>query len=372
MQSSLPVLNLELILKNKPEHITVVSPSLKMGGIERALVVLSNFFIKKEIEVTFISCLRNEPFYKLDHRIRFIEPDFDRKKSLLNALCFYPKLLLFIRREVKKVKPDVVLAFGDWFSPMVLLALLRTGIPVYISDRTSPEFKLKFPIPLLKRILYPRSAGFIAQTGRAAGYKETVFNGKLNIRIIPNALREVSLYPELSREKIILYAGRLSWEKGPDRLLKAFSMITERKNWELWFAGSGPYLAKMNDLAYELKINEEVCFLGKVEDIDRLYAKAGIFVLPSLVEGFPNALCEAMNAGLPVICFDSIPFEELFTPGKSGMVVKDNDIKELAATIEMLINDEGKRISLGAEARLVSKSFEVDRIGEDVLNFIGE
>ena len=356
--------------RNTAETICLVSPSLKVGGIERALVVLANDFVARGLKVSFVSCLAGGHFYQLDERITLIEPKFRRSASKLNKLVFYPRMLGFIRKEVRKINPDVVLAFGDWFSPLVLLALYGTKYPVFISDRTSPDYKFSFPIPFMKRWLYPRSAGFIAQTQRAVEYKQKQFGDKLNIRVIPNAIREVKSFPDVKCEKIILYVGRFAWEKGPERLIRAFAAMEDRQGWKLQMAGSGPLLKPMQELAKQLNLENDIIFLGKVEDVDQLYAKTSIYVLPSVLEGFPNSLCEAMAAGLPVICFDSIPWDEILEPGKSGLVVKNNDISQLTETLQELIQNKNLRESLGQNALSIKDRLSKKKIGEQVLEFI--
>ncbi len=341
-----------------------------MGGIERALVVLSNYFVNEGFKVNFISCLNRHHFYVLDPRISFKEPPFKRTGRFLNKEIYYLRVGFFIRRTVKEIKPDGILSFGDEFNPLVLISLLGFKYPVFISDRTSPDFKFKFPIKLLKLWLYPKSAGFIAQTMRAARYKNVIFGDRLRVRVIPNALRDVALYPGLPRERIILYVGRLSWEKAPERLLKAFSNIPDRQGWTLHIAGSGPLSNEMKQLALELNINDSVAFYGKVPEIDKLYAKAGIYVLPSLLEGFPNSLCEAMAAGLPCICFDSIPYEEIFTNGVDGIAIDSGDLDKLTSAMIELMNDKQLRETLGTRAKQIRNRLSVDIIGKQFTEFI--
>jgi len=354
------------------KSVCIVSPSLQVGGIERMLTVLANYFIRNGIDVIFISCLNKEKFYELNPDIQLIEPDFKRNKGIVNKLIYYPRVALFLRRKVLQLNPDVILAFGEWFNPLVLLALYRLKYPVYISDRTSPDFKFHFPIPQLMRWLYPKSAGFIAQTLRTADFKRKQFGNKLNIRVIPNALRDVKIYPDIKREKIILYVGRLSWEKGPERLIRAFGAIPNREGWQLHMAGSGPLLNKMKQLVANLNISNEVVFYGKVQDVDQLFARAGIYILPSLREGFPNSFCEAMAAGLPCICFDKIPFEEIFTNGLDGIAIRDGDLDALTANIIRLIKDKQLREQLGTNAREIRVRLNLESIGNQVINFIFE
>lgn len=351
-------------------HICLISPSLKMGGIERALVVLANYFSDEGYIVTFISCLKGKAFYTLRKNINRIKPDFNHSGTMISSVTFYPRLAWFIRKEVNKLNPNVVLTFGDWFSPIVLMALYGTKYPVFISDRTSPDYKFKFPIPQLKKWLYPKSTGFIAQTIRAAEYKRKQFGDKLNIKVIPNAIRDVKLYPEIQRGKVILYVGRFAWEKGPERLIQAFSQIDDKAGWQLHMAGSGPLLEPMKKLAKELGYIDSIVFLGQVEDVDSLFARSSIYVLPSVLEGFPNALCEAMAAGLPAICFDSIPHEAILTNQVDGLVVKDGDLDGLRNTLMTLMHNQILRNELGCNARKISERLSIDQIGQQVIEFI--
>lgn len=350
--------------------LCLISPSLKLGGIERSLVTLADYFALTGYRVTFIPCLAKDAFYKLNSKVELYEPEFKHTNGSVSKLVFYPRIILYIRRTVKMINPDAVLVFGDLFSSIVLFSLKGSKYPVYISDRTSPNFALSPTLKFLKRMLYPGAAGFIAQTRIAADYKERQFGKRLNICIIPNPLREVIKYPSIRREKIILYVGRLSWEKGPERLMRSFYDLTERDGWQLHYAGTGPLLESMKALASSLGISNDVVFSGKVHSIDEYYARASIYVLPSLMEGFPNSLCEAMAAGLPCICFDTIPHEEFLTHGKDGLVINGNNVSALTSTLKMLITDEKLRTSLGSEAQNIKFRLNVEKVGQKINDFI--
>ncbi len=352
--------------KNK---ICIISPSLKMGGIERALTVLAGYFLKQGYTVYFISAQGGEKFYELDKEIRFFEPSVIRQKGLVGKIKFYFNVVSFIKKTVNKINPDVVLSFGDAFNPLVLLALKNSKIPVFISDRTSPDFKFNPIINFGKKYLYPNSAGFIAQTKKAADYKVKHFGNKLSIKIIPNAIKEIKPI-DCIREKWIVSVARLSKEKGVERLLESFSLIENRENWKLVFAGNGPLLDVMKEKVVELQIQNEVLFLGQVKDIDSLLAQSAIFVLPSYIEGFPNALCEALSAGLPSICFESIPYENIIDDGVNGFVIKNNDINDLAIKINYLMKNESKRNELSENAKRLNNKYSLDNIGKMYLDFI--
>ena len=353
--------------------ILIVAPSRKLGGIERALTVLANEWANREIQVTYVSCLKHDPFYALDAKIQIVEPSFKRSNSIINRFAFYPRLVFFLRHTVKKSNPDKVVVFGDGFNPIALLALLNTKFQVYISDRTIPNYIFKFPIPQLKKWLYPKSAGFIAQTQRAKEFKEKVFGKKLRIQVIPNALPEFDEKQKIivERENKIIYVGRFAWEKDPEILIRAMVFVAKRHaNWVLEMAGTGPLFTPMIALAKELNVESNVVFLGNVSQVATLYKSAKVLVLPSVVEGFPNTLIEAMSFGLPCICFSDIPYEDIITPQVDGCVVPQRSSELLANTIIQLIEDAGLRETIGKNAEFSVKRFAKEKVAQELLEFM--
>jgi len=353
--------------------ICIVSPSLKLGGIERALTTLSIEFQQLGHEIHFISCLKVDHFFQLPEEVNIYEPEFKRTNSKFNKLLFYPRLLQYIRLTVKKIHPDRILVFGDWFSPITLLALLGTKYPVYISDRTIPDYKFSFPIQQLKSWLYPKAAGFIAQTQRAKDYKLKQFGNKLKMEIIPNALPKFKMSSSISfsRTSKIVYVGRFAWEKDPEILIKAIKLVSEKHpNWILEMAGTGPLINPIKELVEELDLMEKVHFIGKVTDVAALYQSASILVLPSEVEGFPNTLIEAMSFGLPTVCFSDIPFEDIISDGVDGLVIKERTAERLAYGINSLIENELLRNELGKNALNNVKRFDKQIIAKQVLRFM--
>jgi glycosyltransferase involved in cell wall biosynthesis len=221
--------------------------------------------------------------------------------------------------------------------------------------------------------LYPRSKGFIAQTNLAKEYKENLFDNKLKIKVIPNALIsfDTNNQNDNLRERKILYVGRFEWEKDPEILIRAFKdVVSLNPNWILEMAGDGPLLEKMKNLANQLKIDANIVFLGKVKNIEKLYARSSIFVLPSIIEGFPNSLIEAMSFGLPCVCFSDIPFEDIISPNKNGTVLFERNHSELSITLNNLINEPSQRESIGHNARRIINLCAPEKISKEILDFM--
>ena len=220
-----------------------------------------------------------------------------------------------------------------------------------------------------KKWTYKWSAGIAAQTSRAAAQKKKLLGENVRINIIPNTVRRIDA-PESEREGFILGVGRHYHVKGFDRLLEAFARL--KTDWKLLLAGDGgPESKNLREQAKHLGIDERVIFLGKVTDMDSVYARASIFALTSRSEGFPNALCEAMAAGLVCVSYDiSAGPADIITDKENGFLVQDGNIEALVSTIEMLMNQPDLRKEIGSKARLIQNELSFEKNGNKFLEFI--
>lgn len=346
----------------------IVAPSLKVGGIQRALVVLANYLVEQNFRIYFLTCFNVPVFYELDDRVHWIRHEIT-KAGASGKIFFYPCLLRFIRQKVRETGVSHVLTFGDVMGPILLAATYGMNLKVYIGDRTSADYAFPLHLRLLKKMLYPTSSGYLAQTTHAAEYRAKEFGDKLNIKVIPNGIRDVRV-DDVPRENMILYVGRFAWEKAPERLIKAFSMLHNKGSWQLHMAGDGPMLEDMKNYARELGVADQVVFYGSVKDVDSLYSRAGIFVIPSVLEGFPNALCEAMWAGLPCVCFDSLPYQDIFTNEVDGIAVPAGDIPKLAEKMDELIANKEYRLKIGKAAESIRTRFTTEKAVSSIVDFI--
>ncbi len=168
----------------------------------------------------------------------------------------------------------------------------------------------------------------------------------------------------IGKRKVVLYVGRISFEKRLDVLLEAFSMIMRRDR-ALVIVGSGPYLGKLKEHAVALGV-KGVIFTGYVKDAGTAYRCADVFASASDTETFGMTFVEAMHAGLPVIGVRRLGAKEVITP-KCGLLVEPGSPGELGRAIEKLLEDKKLRESMAKEAPKRAMQYSVDKGVEKTL-----
>ena len=177
-------------------------------------------------------------------------------------------------------------------------------------------------------------------------------------------------------EKIILFAGRLTSQKGLDVLLKAFAEIKNRHhNLKLLIAGDGPLKSYLKNLSGILGLEGAVNFLGAVShaEMPKLYTVADIFVLPSLSESFPNSLLEAMAMEKAIVATRVGAIPEIIRNNEEALTVPPGDLKSLAGAVERLLSEGelAKKLSKSARA-LVKKKYTWESVTRKTLKVYEE
>jgi glycosyltransferase involved in cell wall biosynthesis len=348
------------------QKILIVNNGLAGGGIERASVSLANYFSKLNFDVSVLALYKSEPFFLLDKNILFIEPDFDRSNH--NKLVYTYKMMVFLRKFVLKNKPNTILAFSEWTNPYVVLALKGIEIPLFLSDRMNPLAKLPFLSEFLRERLYKKATGIIAQSNFAKSILEKK-TGSKNIKVIHNPVNAIEKI-DCPQINTIVTVGRLEKVKGQEFLIKAFAQI-DNKSWELSIVGDGSERKYLESLAQDLNVTHKVKFHGHLNDFRKQLSEAKIFVLPSLKEGFPNALIEAMTVPLPCICADFFNgHNEIIQNNVNGIIVEPANVDELSNALNLLINDEKKRNLIASNAQKVKEDLKFEKIATVYLDFI--
>lgn len=348
--------------------VFLVIPDLSQGGAERVMSELANNLAKSGHEVHLVLLVDTLDFYRIEsevvvHRLGFLNKGRIQKK--MSEISTFIKL----RKLLKSYRPDTVLSFMDKYNVFTILASSFLGLNVFVSDRSNPKLENSYILRIFKKLTYKKATGIIAQTSMAKDliYK---FTGNENIHVVPNPLKNIILDPTVARENIILNVGRLVPEKGQSLLLNAFARLNH-PNWKLVIVGGGPLLGELEDHAKNLEVIDKVTFTGSVSNVDQWYAKASIFAFSSISEGFPNALIEAMAAGLPCVSFDcDAGPRDIIDNGKNGILVPVGEYELLADSLNHLIRNEEFRDLLSAEGAKVRNKLSADIICQKYLKAI--
>ncbi|MGL1862832.1 MAG: glycosyltransferase family 4 protein [Pseudodesulfovibrio sp.] len=349
--------------------IALVISSLGLGGAERVASHLANFWTRAENEVHILTLSGGdvEPFFDLDSAVHVAPLDLMRESSsLFDAVLNNLRRVWVLRQALAELSPDVAVSFMDATNVLTLLACVGQGTPVVVSERTDPSVhNVGFAWNALRSLAYPRALAVVVQTqGALEGLPKAA---RRQAVVIPNP---VVPFPLDEREDLflprpcVMGMGRLSHEKGFDVLVDAFSLAVERyPDWTLVLLGDGPEKDNLKSQCETLGIVDKVHFAGKVGKVGEYLRQADMFVLPSRYEGFPNALCEAMACGLPVIASDcrSGP-REIVEQAVNGMLVQSEQPKAMAEVLVLLMEDSALRQRLGRAAVYVSDRFSVQKI----------
>jgi GalNAc-alpha-(1->4)-GalNAc-alpha-(1->3)-diNAcBac-PP-undecaprenol alpha-1,4-N-acetyl-D-galactosaminyltransferase len=335
--------------------LTLVISTLGAGGAERVLATLAGSWAEMGRQVTLVTTHDDgsPPFFDLS-------PGVKHRPILRSDLPGGPlganyKRILALRAILAEENPDVIVSFLNYTNILVLLASLGRKTPVVISERLDPRVHRLPPVwAVLRRLLYPRASILVNQTEEAAQLFRKWFKG--TVAVIPNPVN----VPDPPRESaefqpegpFIAAMGRLHQQKGFEDLLQAMALVHRSKpGTGLVILGEGPRRQELEKLRGRLGLDGVVALPGSCKRPQDILARAELFVMSSVTEGFPNVLCEAMALGLPVISTDcpSGP-GEIIEDGKNGRLVPVRDPQAMAAAILELLSDPASRRKLGGQA----------------------
>jgi len=225
---------------------------------------------------------------------------------------------------VLSAPPPIIMLYGKF-------AYNQMDLNISVSEYNRKRASLIYKIPIGKIVTIPSA----------------VDSSFLNDAALKGAESRPS-YP------VILYVGRLAPRKGVHYLLRAMPNI--RKHFPkamLFVVGEGPLKQHLEDLSRRLDLQNSIMFWGYVSDerIRRLFALADVVVVPSVFEGCPLVLLEAMAAGKPVVASAVQGIPEVVKPDFSGLLVKPNDTHEIENAVVRLLKDENFANYLGENAR---------------------
>lgn len=232
----------------------------------------------------------------------------------------------------------------------------------------------------LDRLTFGLSLGYVSNSQAAIDFLTAHGYDRGKFWLIHNGIDIKPFYERSEKEKerikqeyrlpynkaIITCVANLRPPKSHEYLIRAlYEVKKERLDFIALFVGDGPLRENLRKIVLKLELNEKVRFLGSrdQEEIPKILAITDIFVLPSLWEGLPTAIIEAMTAGCPVVATAVGGTPELVINGKTGFLVDSCDSEALAREIAKLLKNPQLCETMGeAGAKRIEEHFTLEKI----------
>ncbi len=278
-----------------------------------------------------------------------------------------------LKKLVIEHKFDLVITHdykSNFYSYFALKDLPAKQI-AHFRGRTTEDFKVRFynfidwillrRIPKVIVVSKPWKKRLI-EKGIPAENIHVVFNA-IEIKDKP-PVRDLD-NPEKDRIEIVA-AGRLSFEKGYDVLLKAVSLVKDgTPDFRISIYGSGPEEDRLRSMISEFKVSDNVNLCGFVDDILPVFRKADFMVLPSRSEGMPNVILEAWSQALGVLSTAVGGVPDMIEDGESGLLVEPENPEKMAEKLMFAINNPRNMYRYGQVGfNLVSTEYTYDKQAE--------
>jgi glycosyltransferase involved in cell wall biosynthesis len=286
--------------------------------------------------------------------------------------------LVELWRLVKKRNYNLSVCMLFWADCVGNVLSRICGIPIISSQRSNNQNYSRVKRIILRGVL--RLSERIVLNARS--YQSDVTRWYLprgaDVRIIPNGL-ELGLYSERktkiecrkafginSNLTVLGSMGRISEEKGLPDLIRAFALLGD-KTAQLLIAGAGPQRATLEKLADRLGVASCTIFLGHLDsNHDDFFGSLDVYVQPSIFEGMPMALLEAMASGCPVIGTEVGGVPDLIRNGKTGWLVPPRNPRALSTAISQALEHPDLASDLAENARsMVSNAYSLDTVAGD-------
>lgn len=354
----------------KKIKVLQITHDLAIGGLQQVIVNICRTIDRQKFDISVL-CLRSLGEYvpeieKLGIKVTLLP----QKQDGVDYLSFL-KVAKILRQE----RPDVIHTHNT--QPFIdgTLGGLLAGVKKIIHTDHARSF------PDNKRYMF--AEWFMSHFAyRVVGVSEHTANNLIKyekispkkIKIIPNGIDATRFNITIDREKkkrelgitnngpIIGLGVRLTEQKGITYLLQAMPAIIEKfPAITLVIVGEGPLMKQLKAEADSLEVTKNVLFLGPRLDIPELLQTFEIYVLPSLWEGLPMVLLEALAAGCPIIATKVGGVATAVEDGVNGTLVQPRDVKQLSRAIIKLLENQDLREEFSLNGRaLFEKKFKAE------------
>ena len=328
------------------------------GGLERVLSVKTKVLAEDygyDIHVvTLNQKSKTDLFFSFSEKI--IQHNLEVSG---NTIQYISKYISGIKKVVSEIKPNIILVCDDGLKAFFLPQILGNKIPIIYERHVSKLIEIsenqgfikgvftKLKFSLMDFLAKDFSKFIVLTEGNKNEWKLK------NLQVIPNPLPFFPAEKSSLENKKVIAVGKQSYQKSYDRLLKSWALLgKEFKDWELHIYGKFDENLGLENLAKDLKIQNQVYFHLPEKNIEEKYAESSIFVLSSRYEGFGMVLIEAMSFGIPCVSFDcNYGPSDIIKDGEDGFLIKNGDEKDFAQKLQELMKDENLRKEMGGKAR---------------------
>ncbi len=353
----------------RPLNILLVADSLDAGGAERHVVGLAASLVRAGHGVT-IACSTGGVLTDIARQHGAgVRPLLSARAKRRLSLPFARNIRLLIKRQ----QFDLVHAHMYASAAAASLATLGTSIPLVVTEHSEATWRGQ-GARVLSRFIYWRAQQVIAVSeGIRQRLQHVDRVGRSRVTIIPNALpaldepstvAEPALPLALKGRRLVGVAARLQPEKGVRYLLEAaVSVGSEVPSAAFVIIGDGPDRSQLQNLAARLGIADQCYFLGFRPDARKVIRKLDVLVVPSLSEGTPLVVLEAMAAGVPIVASAVGGIPEQVRHGQEALLVPPADAPALAGALSQLLLDPRRAHLLGERGRQrLRECFSPDRM----------
>lgn len=325
------------------QKIVVIIPSLIGGGAEKVMINIATHLNRELFDITLI-VLNKQGVYEdiLPKDIRIIDLKSERVRYSIFKMI----------KAINQISPNVIIStLGHLNIALLFIKLFIKNKPKFIIREANTPSKdmahlkgiKKYLTRYLYSYMYKKSDYIIAQCKYMKEDIEKFFNIKsdkiipiynpLDIKVIEKLKTEFNPYD--NRFINLVAVGRLSYQKGFDKLIEAFSIVKEEiNNIHLTILGEGALKIELEEKAKFLDVYNHISFVDFKKNPYPYYYYADMYILSSRWEGFPNTLLEALACNVKVVATDckSGP-REILGENEYGILAKENDTENLAKCI---------------------------------------
>jgi len=318
------------------KKLAIYIPSIESGGVEKNLFNISEFFLKKKIDIYIVTANKNKKSF-FNSGIKYICPVSDRWN---NSSRLFKTLICLTLIIFKLPKKNVSLfSFQSNISAIILSRILGIKVIIRLNTALTKYINGFFKIILFK-VFYRMSDKIIVNSLKFKKELKSLLNLKSDY--IPNP---INLKKRFKKKKInyftnfkglkILSIGRLTDQKNQITILKSLKVLKEKKiDFKFFLIGQGYKLQELKKYVINNKLMNNVKFAGYKKNAFQYMRSSDLFILSSKFEGLPNVLIEAQSQNIPIISSDcSTGPSEILLNGRLGNLFKVEDYISLSKTI---------------------------------------